>query len=175
MVFFCRTFQLFSARTCQTTTGLYSTRKLEVTCTVSSTPSASTFGQLYFRRKNAARDLAKKTKPWIALVAGVMTLYVAIFLVGSVIRHSWKQIECPICRDASLRGSKSEVFVCNQITTVVYIYVVVLVSFVLWYGHCLSSCESFVLRDMVIAPSVTPRTCLLCVHLEEVSAFERCP
>lgn len=112
MFFFCRTFQLFSARTCQTTTGLYSIRKLEVMCTVSLTPSASTFGQLYFRRKNAARDLAKKTKPRIALVAGVATLYLAIFLVGSVIGHSWKQIECPICRDTCLKEVQKRKCLC---------------------------------------------------------------
>ena len=69
---FCRIFRLFSVRTSQTTKGLYSTRKLEVTYTVSSTLCVSTFGQLYFRCKNAAHDrnyviLAKKTKPWIVL------------------------------------------------------------------------------------------------------------
>ena len=69
---FCRIFRLFSVRTSQTTTGLYSTRKLEVMCTVSSTPCVSTFGQLYFRCKNAARDrkyviVANKTKLWITL------------------------------------------------------------------------------------------------------------
>ena len=72
MFFFLRIFRSFFVTICQSTTGLCSTRKLEVTCTVLSTPCVSTFGQLYFRHKDAARDRkyviqAKKTKPSIAL------------------------------------------------------------------------------------------------------------
>ena len=71
-MFFCRIFRLFFVGIRRATTGLCSIRKLEVTYTVSSTPCASTFGQLYFRHKDAARDRkyviqAKKTKLLIAL------------------------------------------------------------------------------------------------------------